>query len=202
MKSIKKFIKEVKIRTIVVMSGVAFLLNYFAKLWLDLSQKNSLYPVPFFEGQLSFSEDKLEEYFSYMIEKGTFNIYIQTQFIDFLFLLSIIILHTLLAILLFKLICNFNGRESNIVSFKSMNAITKIAIINIIIAPFAGIADAIENFTLFIMFIDPLNVNNVLANIYSSLAAIKFTIFSISYLWFIFAGVYLLISGLIRIIKR
>lgn len=202
MRRIKSFIKEVKVKPLLVMTGVGAVLNYLAKLWLEHSQEKSLYPVPFFEGQLSFSASKLEEYFSYMINQGTFDIYVQTQFIDFLFLATVILVHTLVAILAFKLICRSNGVDVAHLGDKEMNFITKLAVINIVIAPFAGLFDAAENFTLFAIFSDPYNVDLLLANIYSTFAAIKFTVFSISYLWFIVAILYLLFFSAVKLIKK
>lgn len=202
MNRIKLFIKETKIRTLLIITTAAFIFNYLAKLWLDKSQERSQYPVPFFEGQLSFSADKLEEYFNYMINLGTFDIYIKTQFIDFIFIVSILLLHTLIAVLIYRLIFKSKALSSSTNNLSKKSFIIKIAILNIIIAPFAGLFDIIENITLFIIFNDPTNINSVLAFLYSVFAAIKFTIFSISYLWFIFGAIYLIITKSIRFVQK
>ncbi len=204
MKKLIHLINKISIKQLTVLTVIAFVLNRLALLWLNTNYAASQFPVPFFEGQLAFSSDKIESYYQHMINIGTLEIYIRTQMIDFLFLTTVIFLHTLAAAMVYKLVKgkSFCQAAKGKTPKAGPTFMENVAVFNIVIAPFAGIFDAIENLFSFLMLQTPDQISDVIAKLYSSSAAIKFGIFSITYLWLGVAILFLVCYNIIKQVYR
>ena len=165
------------ILAIVFIVSIAF--NGYASKILNESYAESEFPVPYFEAQLSFDAERIKYWYAFLLENETFDIYVQTQHIDFIFILSILLLHASCLLLL--------GR-----AFKAQTKGRSILVFCALLSTIAPLADALENGVSYIMLANPSGFPNVLAMIYSSFAVIKFTFFTITYV--IAAGTVLLIA--------
>lgn len=128
---------------------------------LDASYAASLHPVDYATGQLAFDAATIEGYYAVMIEAGTLDIYWRTQMIDFGFIASIMVLSLLLGTFLARL-----GGMGSWGWRLGMGA----AVLGV-----AGASmDAIENLLSFVMLVNPQDIPQALAIVYSSFAAAKF----------------------------
>lgn len=171
--------------TLILLTPAAFIFNLWASKTLTASYIASKFPVPYFVAQLSFNPEQLKAWYSSLIELGTFDVYVRTQHIDSLFILSVLMLHGFALVLISRLFpANSKGR--------------KIMVVCALISAIAPIADQLENLVSYIMLANPTDFMNGLAYIYSSFAAIKFAFFVFAY---VTAPIGLL-AGLISLIKR
>lgn len=142
----------------------AVIASYFgfsaAKSALDSFFAASGYPVDYATGQLSFSAEKLAEYYGSMVAGGTLDIYVKTQIIDFAFIAGFTILGIALGTLMMRFSC---GRWTRL-----------LGVVVVGFAMIGGLFDSFENFASFVMLADPANINAIIALIYSSFAAVKF----------------------------
>jgi hypothetical protein len=152
-----------------VYTALAFVFNLAASYWLNSSYAESRFPVPYFEAQLSFDHLKLKNWYGFLIEKGTLQTYIQTQHVDFLFIASTVVLHLFALLLLSRL-------------FSEKTTWRRLMVVSALIAMFAPLADAIENFISYVMLAHPLTFPAPLAIVYSSFSALKFAMFTFAYL--------------------
>lgn len=152
---------------IVVLFAVAF--NFAASEWLNASYASSKFPVPYFQAQLSFDHLKLKAWYATLIAEGTLSIYLQTQHIDFVFIVSVLFLHFLSLLLAAKLIPTNSQWH-------------KLTLIAALLSTIAPLADALENLVSYLMLLNPLDFRSDLALIYSSFAAIKFAFFTFAYI--------------------
>lgn len=147
---------------------MAFAFNYWAANTLTRSYIASKFPVPYYVAQLSFSPEKLKAWYNMLLEQGTFDVYVLTQHIDSLFILSTLLLHCFVLVLISRLFAaNSKGR--------------KIMVICALISAIAPISDQLENLVSYIMLANPTGFADGLAYIYSSFAAIKFAFFVFAY---------------------
>ena len=153
-----------------VASLVSFGLMGLANTLLEASYAKSKFPVPFFVGQTTFDGALLKSYFKTMIDQGTLDIFMQTQFIDFLFIITVI----LFGFSLWALVARLHQPDS---FFRKAGLWFALSL------PLAGISDAIENLISFILLASPLDFPNWLAIVYSTVAAIKFGFWTIGLLW-------------------
>ncbi|MFK7801525.1 MAG: hypothetical protein AB8G95_07845 [Anaerolineae bacterium] len=144
-----------------VMAIVAFMLYGYTNAILDESYAASNFPVPYYEGQTTFSGDQIKEYYAYMIEAGTLDIYWQTQVIDYAFIASVIFMGLLLPSFIAKL--HLKG-----------SWLFKGTMLFAFLIPLGGLFDALENLVSFAMLARPETFPNWLAIIYSSFATLKF----------------------------
>lgn len=144
-----------------ILALLAFAGMRFANIILDNSYADSKFPVPYYVGQTTFDGGQLKEYYSFMQNADTLNIYWQTQFIDFAFIGMVIITG-----LLFP---SFVARLHQPDSF-----LQKATFALALIMPFGGIMDSLENLVSFVMLAQPATFANWLAIPYSSFAMIKF----------------------------
>ena len=151
---------------VIVLMALAF--NLVATEWLNASYSSSKFPVPYFEAQLSFDHLKLKAWYSALIVMGTLSTYIQTQHIDFVFIVSVLFLHFFALLLVAKLIPKSSKWH-------------KITLIAALLSTIAPLADALENLVSYRMLMNPLDFNSYLAIVYSSFAAIKFAFFTFAY---------------------
>jgi hypothetical protein len=146
----------------------AFIFNLAASEWLNASYIESKFPVPYYEAQLSFDHLKLKAWYAFLISKGTLSNYVQTQHIDFVFIVSVLFLHFFALLFVAKLIP----------STVKWHQLTLMAALLSTIAP---LSDALENVVSYLMLSNPLNFSSYLALIYSSFAATKFAFFVFAY---------------------
>ncbi len=180
------FLDSPKTLTLFVLTLLAFAFNYWASSTLTASYVESKFPVPYHVAQLSFSAEKLKGWYATLQELGTFDVYLLTQHIDSLFILSVLLLHCFALVLISRLFtANSRGR--------------KIMVVCALISAIAPISDQLENLVSYVMLANPADFADVLAYIYSSFAATKFAFFVFAY---IVAPLGLIVGVISRIINR
>jgi hypothetical protein len=154
--------------TLACVLGFSFMLNLAATAWLNASYAASKFPVPYHVAQLSFDAQRIKNWYAYLIEQETLAIYWQTQFIDFGFIATVLLLHMSMLWLASRLfeVDSFGRRWME-----------RAAVLSAI----APLADTLENLVSFVMLSDPTGFPDGLALLYSSLAAIKFAFFIFAY---------------------
>ncbi|PUA26679.1 MAG: hypothetical protein B0W54_23355 [Cellvibrio sp. 79] len=163
------FLDSPKTLTLFVLTLMAFAFNYWASNALTASYIESRFPVPYYVAQLSFNPEQLKAWYSTLQTLGTFDVYVLTQHIDSLFILSTLLLHCFALVLISRLFsANSKGR--------------KIMVVCALISAIAPISDQLENLVSYVMLADPENFANGLAYIYSSFAATKFAFFVFAYI--------------------
>ncbi len=180
------FLDSPKTLTLFVLTLLAFAFNYWVSSTLTASYIESKFPVPYHVAQLSFSAEKLKGWYSELQQMGTFDVYLLTQHIDSLFILSVLLLHCFALVLISRLFAvNSRGR--------------KILVVCALISAIAPISDQLENLVSYVMLANPTNFADALAYVYSSFAATKFAFFVFAYI----VAPLGLIAGLIsRLINR
>lgn len=150
-------------------TGLALALHLAATAWLNASYAASQFPVPYHVAQLSFDAQKIKGWYAFLTEKGTLDLYWQTQLIDFAFIATVLVLHVSALLLVARLFdAGTSGRRWMLLA----------AALSVV----APIADAIENLVSFVMLSDPAGFPDALAWVYSSLAAVKFAFFTLAYI--------------------
>lgn len=152
-----------------MVSSVALVLNLAASSWLNASHTASQFPVPYHVAQLSFDAQQLRGWYAFLIERGTLDRYWQTQYIDFAFIATVLVLHVSVLLLASRLFAPGSSGRRWMVGAAVLSAV-------------APMADAVENLVSFLMLADAAGFPDVLAWIYSSLAAVKFAFFTFAYL--------------------
>ncbi len=155
-------------RALAVAVVPALALNLFASRILGASYAASQFPVPYQVAQLSFDHHKLKGWYAFLIERGTLDAYLQTQHIDFIFIVSVFLLH-LLALLLIARLFPAASKQRRWMETAA------------VLSTLAPIADALENLVSYLMLAQPLDFHPGLALVYSSLAALKFAMFTFAY---------------------
>ena len=154
---------------LIVMSLLALLFNLWASELLNASYATSGFPVPYWQAQLSFDANKLKGWYQVLIERGTLDRYIQTQHIDFIFIASVLILHVVVLLAISRAMPSNSWMRRAMIGAAMLSTI-------------APMADALENGMSYIMLANPANFAEGLAWAYSSVAAIKFAMFTFAYL--------------------
>jgi hypothetical protein len=187
-KLIEIFKSQPSTLSVVVLVLASYVFNFYASDILTKSYLESLFPVPYFEAQLSFDAEKLKGWYSFLIENNTMDKYLQTQNIDFLFMASVLLLHFFALLLVSRLFPSSSRWRSGM-------------IVCAVVSSLAPIADALENLVSYIMLADPLQFPDFLAYIYSSFAAIKFFMFIFAYAAFpvgLIAALFIYVFGRAR----
>lgn len=153
--------------TLVVL--VSFIFNYYASAILTKSYEASQFPVPYFEAQLSFSAVKIMTWYEFLVQNNTMDIYVTTQNIDFLFMLSVLLLHVSAILLLSR-------------GFALGSKLRKYLVYAALISASAPIFDALENAVSYVMIANYNTFPAWLAILYSSFAAAKFAMFTFAYI--------------------
>jgi len=117
---------------------------------------------------MSFSAEKIKAWFAYMAEQNTLGIYKTTQHIDFIFILSVFILHFFTLVLISRL-------------FPIDSTWRKVMIICATVSLLAPIFDVLENLVSYLMLASPVDFPNWLVYPYSGFAALKFAMFVFAY---------------------
>lgn len=148
---------------------VALIGNLWATKLLDAAYAASRFPVPYWQAQLSFDHEKLKGWYAFLIKNQTLDLYVHTQWIDFIFIATVLILHTAFLLALSRAVPLQSTARRALILAAPLSAI-------------APLADAVENGISFIMLANPTGFEPLLAIAYSSAAAIKFGMFTFAYL--------------------
>lgn len=171
---------------------LAWAISRTAQVWLDGFYARSQFPVPFYTGQTTFDAVELKGYYAHMIEQGTLDIYVQTQWIDYVFMVtSLVFLVVLAGAALRTLPKALHGGRL----FRFAKAM-------VYIVALAPVFDAMENLVSFVMLADPQGFSDWLVYPYSSFAVAKFTVFAIGYVWALGSLVIAAGYGVWRMVKR
>lgn len=147
---------------------VALISNFWATKILNTAYAASGFPVAYWKAQLSFDHEKLKGWYGFLQGNHTLDLYIHTQLIDFIFIVSVLILHAAALLALSRAL----PAQS-----KVRHALVWAALLSTI----APLADAIENGISFVMLANPTGFEPFLAMAYSSVAAVKFGMFAFAY---------------------
>lgn len=164
---------------------VSLTFNLWATSILNAAYAASGFPVAYWQAQLSFDHEKLKGWYGFLLDNQTLDLYLRAQMIDFIFIASVFVLHTAILLAL--------SRASPPQS-KARQALVWAALLSAI----APLADAIENGVSFIMLANPTGFEPFLAIAYSSVAAIKFGMFTFAY----FAAAGGLVAALYYLVAR
>ncbi|WP_456789811.1 hypothetical protein [Cellulomonas sp. P5_C5] len=137
---------------------------------LDSFYARSAYPVPYYEGQLSFSASKLEGWYGTMQQDGTLGVYWQTQLVDFAFIAATAVFFTALLLCVARAV-------------PSTHPARRIALALVPLGAAAASLDVVENLVSFVMLADPTSISAPVALLYSGVAALKFAGFLGVYAW-------------------
>lgn len=155
--------------SLAVLTVVSFGFNAWASKTLTASYVASKFPVPYYEAQLSFSAEKLRGWYAALNDLGTFDVYLRTQHIDSLFILSVLMLHGFALLLISRLFApGSRGRT--------------VMVICALIAAIAPVSDQLENLVSYVMLANPTGFAEGWAYVYSGFAATKFAFFVFAYL--------------------
>ena len=152
--------------------GITFstlLFNFWATDLLNAAYAASGFPVPYWVAQLSFDHQKLKGWYGVLQGNNAMNRYLYAQYIDFIFIASVLALHISALVLVSRMLP---------ASSRSRQWMLWAALLSAI----APLSDAIENGISFIMLANPTSFEPLLALAYSSFAAIKFAMFTLAYL--------------------
>ena len=152
----------------VAVAATAFLFNYWATDVLNSAYAASGFPVPYWEAQLSFDHLKLKGWYQVLLDKGSLGLYLNAQYVDFLFIISVLVLHPSVLVLVSRL---------HQASSRGRLTLLWAALLSTLAPTF----DALENFVSFFLLAEPLSFAPALALAYSSLAAGKFAMFTFAY---------------------
>lgn len=147
------------------------LISYFAtSSILTASYTASKFPVPYFMQQTSFDAVKMKAWYSFMIHAETFDIYLTTQFIDFAFIVTVIIA----GFTIWTTVANLFPEQS---FFRRWGYRLAFAL------PLAGLFDIVENLVSFTMIANPTNFPGWLMLPYSGFACLKFAAWVVALAW-------------------
>ena len=172
-------------------SLLALLLNFWAMEVLNTSYASSGFPVPYWQAQLSFDAVKIKGWYQVLIERGTLDRYIQTQYIDYVFIVSVLILQVVFLLAISRAMPADSWMRRAMIGAAMLSTI-------------APIADALENVVSYVMLANPLGFANGLAWVYSSLAVVKFAMFTFAYVAAVLcaiAAVWLLVTRRVQLRK-
>jgi hypothetical protein len=150
-------------------SLLALIANTLATAWLNASYAASKFPVAYHVAQLSFSGSRIKAWYAQLIEFGTLDVYLRTQYIDHFFILTVLILHVAVLLWISRL-------------FPIAHSGRRLMVGAALISTVAPLADTLENCVSYLMLADPKGFPDGLAILYSGFAALKFTAFTFAYL--------------------
>lgn len=168
-KEIMRLIKIFRNTSLTIQGTVAlvFLGLYFLNSYLlERSYLLSKFPVPYYEQQISFDAVKMKEWYAFMIEQGTFGIYLKTQFIDFAFIATVI----LAGFTVWTFVANLHPKGNFFERYGKKLAFA---------LPIAAAFDILENIASFLMIANPANFNDAIIFPYSTFAVLKFTFWTL-----------------------
>ena len=151
-------------------TAAGFVAQRLTQTVLDSSYARSGYPVPYYEGQLSFSASSLSGWYTSMQQNGTLDVYWQTQLIDFTFIAATAGFFTALLLCVARAI-------------PSTHPARRLSIVLLPLGAAAALLDVLENLLSFVMLGNPASISQPVALLYSGVAALKFAGFIGVYAW-------------------
>ena len=152
----------------VLIAAAALATNFVATDFLNGAYAASGFPVPYWEAQLSFDHEKLKGWYSFLLGKQALGRYLYAQYVDFAFIGSVLVLHTSALLAVSR-------------AFPPLSQYRQAMIWAALLSMIAPLADAVENAISFIMLANPTSFEPMLALAYSSVAALKFAMFTFAY---------------------
>jgi hypothetical protein len=189
MKQMIQRFQKTHISNQILVSVVGILAYLASSAWLESNYLRSKFPVSYFIGQTSFSAEKVKTWYQFMISHNTFDIYVQTQFIDFIFIGAVM----LMGFSIWTLVANLHP---------SMSFFGRVGYRLAFALPMAGLFDILENLVSFFMLNDPSDFSSWLAFPYSLFASLKFGCWCIALIWLFASVAFLLIRILINFLTR
>ncbi|MRI00039.1 hypothetical protein GH721_05760 [Kriegella sp. EG-1] len=175
--------RKANIKTQTLTSSIALGIYFWTSYLLETSYLKSKFPVPYFTQQTSFDAVKMKEWYAFMIQEDTFQIYLKTQIIDFAFIMAVIVA----GFTIWTMVSNLHRENS---WFRNYGYSLAYSI------PLAGLFDILENIVSFFMIASPYEFNDALIIPYSAFASIKFGFWTIGLLWLLISLVGLVITKL------
>lgn len=170
--------------TVQALISLASLGLYFCTSYLlETAYLQSKFPVPYFIQQTSFDAVKMKEWYAFMIQENTFDIYLKTQWIDFAFIIAVIIA----GFTIWTFISKLHGENS---WFRKYGYLFSFSL------PLAGFFDILENLVSFFMIAKPTTFANSLIIPYGTFASIKFGFWTIGLAWLLLSFIGLVITKL------
>lgn len=158
-------------------------LYFISSHYLDKSYAASRFPVPYFVQQTSFNAPQMKEWYAFMIQEGTLDVYLATQFIDFFFIATVIFAG-------FTIWTFFAGLHRKESFFRRWGYRLAWAL------PMAGAFDVLENLVSFFMIGQPDSFSDLWIYPYSGFAVLKFGCWAIALIWImVLLGSQLILKG-------
>jgi len=129
--------------------------------WVNASYAASRHPVDFVTGQTSFSGSVIKKYHAHMIELGTLDLFVETQYIDFAFVLSM----AAMGAFVFTLVARLSRADS---------VGRRLGVVGGLLVIIAATCDMTENVFALIMLADPMGFADWIAVPHSTVASAKF----------------------------
>lgn len=169
MNTLRTRINNLNAKTHAILAVVAFAMFRLTNIALDAMYARSQFPVSYQVGQTAFDGELIKSYYQHMIDAGTLNIYWQTQLFDYVFMLTMATMGTVIPLFIRRL-------------YKEGSWSYRLATVASFAIPFGALCDAFENLVSFAMLAQPLSFANWLAPIYSSFAVVKFASIGTGYI--------------------
>lgn len=164
-----RFQALVSTRQLVMLTLAGLVLNLWASELLNTAYAASRFPVPYWTAQLSFDHEKLKQWYAFLMAHDTIGQYVYTQIVDFAFIASVFVLHTSALLAVSR-------------AFPAGSKARQLMVVAAALSAIAPLADALENMISFVMLSNPAHFPSILAIAYSSMAALKFAMFTLAYL--------------------
>lgn len=168
-RGVEQRLSELSVRQHGLLAVCAVVLLGVVNTILDASYAASNHPVAYAEGQTTFSGSEIKGFYAVMEEAGTLNRYWQTQFIDFGFIVMVIIVGLVLGFLFVRL-----NRSGSVPARLGRAAA--------LLLPLGAIFDVIENLISFVLLADSQGFPDWLAIPYSAAAVGKFLLIGLGML--------------------
>lgn len=190
--TMKKIITSFRNSNLLIQAVISIASYLLYRLTSSILTKNyvaSKFPVSYFEAQTSFNAEKIKEWYQFILNENTMDIYFKTQLIDFLFIAAVI----LMGFSIWTLVANFHKKGSFFNKWGYFMAFS---------LPFAGFFDFFENLVSFYMLAEPKDFINGIVYVYSSFATIKFGFWVIALLWLSVSIIVLVFNKIKKLFTR
>jgi len=181
----KCLFEKLSIKQLLIGSLVSIAVYFISSYFLEALYAKSKFSVPYFEAQTSFSPSKLKMWYQELLDFGTMNVYYQTQYFDFVFILTVVAMGFFVWNLAGSLL------KKNTWLFKNRYHLS-------LFLPLAGLFDIFENIVSFFMLANPTTFSSNLAYLYSGFASSKFVCWGIALVILVLLISALLIQKLFR----
>ncbi len=185
MSALKTRIASLSLPVHFILAVLSFGIFRATNIVLDGFYARSQFPVSYFVGQTAFDGAQIKEWYAVMQTAGTFNIYVQTQLFDYLFMLTMATMGLMVPLLVRR-------------AYHAESLAFRVTTLASTLIPLGAMMDAMENLVSFVMLAMPQTFPNWIALVYSSFASIKFGLVGVGYIC-VFAGI---LIGLVTMVMR